>query len=336
MECSVIISSSNRAAALKKTLHAFGEVCIPSGWSAELIVVDNASKDNTADVVRAVQLDNFKVHYLHESRVGKSHALNTGMAAAQGEALLFTDDDIVPEKDWLEKIATPLLQHKYEGVIGRTRLASHLLRDWMKPEHKLWLVAPDEPGEGELELIGANMGLHRSVFQRIEGFDPELGPGASGFGEETLLTWQMSEAGLRLGLVSEAVVVHHPDISRLLRSQWLAMARKRGRTAAYILHHWRHIELKRPFARLYYIGIKLGLRRLIQSLPPMEGEGSPPWEMSYVTEIEMCRQFIKERKRPRNYPRHGLQKKTMDNVSGIRTFMEDKYPPEKPKPRAFQ
>src|ERR1700722_14629654 len=101
MKCSIIISSSNRATALEKTLRALGEVFIPTGWDAELIVVDNASKDHTADVVRASQLKNFKVRYLYESRMGKSNALNTGLAVAQGEVLLFTDDDVVPARDWL-------------------------------------------------------------------------------------------------------------------------------------------------------------------------------------------------------------------------------------------
>ena len=50
--------------------------------------------------------------------------------------------------------------------------------------------------------------------------------------------------------------------------------------------------------------------------------------MSYVTEIEMCKQFIKERKRPRNYARHGLQK-TSDNISDTGTFLVGKHSTEK-------
>ena len=201
-------------------------------------------------MVRAVQLDNFKVRYLYEGRAGKSNALNTGLATAQGEVLLFTDDDVVPAKDWLEKIATPLLQRECDGVVGQIQLADNLLRPWMKADHTMALSVCNENTK---ELVGANMGLHRSVFERIPAFDPELGPGASGFGEETLLTWQMREAGFRLRPVPEAVVVHHPEASRLLRSQWLNGARKRGCSMAYLLHHWQHGELKRPLIRYYYL-----------------------------------------------------------------------------------
>ncbi len=321
---SIIVSTQNRAPALEKTLHAFSEVFIPTGWNAELIVVDNASKDNTADVVRAAQLDNFKVRYLYEGRVGKSNALNTGLAAAQGEVLLFTDDDVVPAGDWLEKIAAPLLQRECEGVMGQIQLADNLLRPWMKADHKMALSASNEPTK---ELVGANMGLHRSVFQRIPGFDAELGPGASGFGEETLLTWQMREAGFRLRPVPEAIVVHHPDVSRLLRSDWLSGARRRGVSMAYILHHWQHGELKRPLVRYYYLSFKSFIRRIFQPPPASNEEGCPPWEMSYLAEMELCRQFIKERERPRNYARHGLQKNHSSHPSNQTTPLESEIHP---------
>lgn len=307
MKCSVIISSSNRAVALENTLRTFGEVVIPPGWDAELIVVDNASKDHTAKVVRECQLKNFAVRYLYEGRAGKSNALNAGVAAAQGEALLFTDDDVAPAKDWLEKIATPILNGEYEGVIGKIQLAENLSRPWIKQDHEMALAAFDANGRQVTELIGANMGLHRSVFQRIPGFDPELGPGTSGFGEETLLSWQMTQAGLRLGSVS-AAVVHHPDVSRLLRTEWLKGARRRGSSLAYILHHWQHGEVKQPLVRYYYLSAKLAFRRLLQPPPALNEEGCPPWEMSYVAEMAMCRQFLQECRRPRNYARHGLKK----------------------------
>jgi hypothetical protein len=63
----------------------------------------------------------------------------------------------------------------------------------------------------------------------------------------------------------------------------------------------------------YYLSTKLLIRRMLQRPPAPDAEGCPPWEMSYAAEIEMCRQFIKERRRPRNYARHGLKKITVDD-----------------------
>jgi glycosyltransferase involved in cell wall biosynthesis len=307
---SIIISTQNRAASLEQTLRAFDLVNVPLGWDVELIVVDNGSTDRTAEVTRSSRLQNVKILYLFESRKGKSHALNAALAVARGEAFLFTDDDVVPTADWLEKIAAPLLLRACDGTMGQIQLAKHLSRPWQSRDHLWSLAVSGSPVTPATELVGANMGLHRSVFQRIPGFDLELGPGASGFGEETLLTWQMQEAGLRLQAVPDAIVVHHPDASRLLRAEWLKGAHKRGHSLAYLIYHWQHAELRLPWFRYYYVSAKLRIRRIFQPPPSPNEESCPPWEMSYLAEMAMCRQFIEERKRPRNYTRHGLQKKT--------------------------
>ncbi len=316
MECSVIIATCNRAASLAKTLRALGEVSLPPGWSAELIVVDNASTDNTAGVAQSAGLRNFTIRYLYEGRVGKSNALNTGLASASGEILLFTDDDVIPAGDWLERLARPLLERDCDAAAGHIELAEHLRRPWMRPEHRHWLAAPDARLNGEPEFIGANMGFHRGVLQRVPAFDPELGPGAVGLGEELLFALQMQEAGFRLRFIAEASVVHAPDPSRLRRSQWLATARKHGGSAAYILHHWQHDKVKGPRLRWCCLGAKLLLRRLFQPPPQFQGEGCPPWEMSYVAEMERCRRFLIERLRPRNYLKHGLRKRSWEDLNG--------------------
>jgi glycosyltransferase involved in cell wall biosynthesis len=310
MTVSIIICTQNRAASLEQTLRAFAGVKVPSGWEVELIVVDNASNDRTADVVRSAKIEGFKVRYLYESRKGKSNALNAALAIAQGEALLFTDDDVAPAADWLEKAATPILHRECDGMMGQIRLGDELLRPWMGEDHKWYLAVSGSPANPAKELVGANMGLHRSVFQRIRGFDPELGPGASGFGEETLLTWQMQEAGLRLQAVPDAIVVHYPDAARLLRAEWLKGAHKRGRSLAYLLYHWQHAELKWPGLRYYYLSAKLCIRRIFPPPPSPNEEGCPPWEMSYLAEMTFCQQFIEECKRPRKYSGHGLKKRT--------------------------
>lgn len=308
-ELSIIVSTRNRADSLRLTLEAFGRVNVPNGWIVELLVVDNGSTDHTHAVVNEAGLNTITLRYLNEPKTGLSNARNAGLAAANGEVLLFTDDDVVPAEDWMERMAGPLLRRECEGVMGQVRLADDLLRPWMNQDHKRALaISGDAANEGK-ELIGANMGLLRLIFERIPGFDPELGAGASGFGEETLLTWQMDKAGFRLKAVPEAFVVHYPDASRLVRSQWLKAAHQRGVSQAYILHHWQHAELRLPSVRYYYLLAKLWLRRILQPPPSLDEEGCPPWEMSYLAEMALCRQFIEERKRPRKYTRHGFQKK---------------------------
>jgi glucosyl-dolichyl phosphate glucuronosyltransferase len=305
-DISVIICTRNRADSLRRTLEAFGRIRIPDGWEVELVVVDNGSTDNTQAVVKSTHFNGVKLRYFFEPKPGQSNARNTGLSVGQGEIIIFTDDDVVPAADWLGRLATPLLEKRYDAVVGRIEMAEHLRRTWMTPLHKIWLAAPDMTCGWELELIGANMGFHRSVLERVPAFDPELGPGALGFGDDSLFSWQLVEAGYRLHEVPEALIVHYFEPSRLLRSQWLDACRRRGHTKAYLLHHWHHGELKNPTLRAYYLAAKLHLRRILQPPVPTDAEGYAHWEMSYMHQIEICRQFLKERIRPRNYVKRGL------------------------------
>jgi glucosyl-dolichyl phosphate glucuronosyltransferase len=268
-------------------------------------VVDNGSSDHTVAAVRGHRGERLPTRYILEPAPGQSRARNTGMAASSSELIVFTDDDVAPADDWLEKITTPLLQGECEGVVGRVDLAKDRCRPWMTPQHLVALaVYHGEP----LQLIGANMGFHRSVLERVPAFDVEVGPGALGFADDTLFSWQLSEAGFRLKYIPEAAVLHYPDPSRLVRSSWFSTGRKHGATWAYLLHHWLHKNLPSPRLRYYYVALKLRLRRRLQPPSPLDSEGIAPWEMSYLGEMEKCRQSLIEQRRPRNYSRRGLRK----------------------------
>src|ERR1700733_14448329 len=96
---SIIICTCNRAESLQKTLDALGKVRIPRGCKAEVIIVDNGSADGTADLARNAALPDMQAVYLFEPKRGKSNALNSGLAMASGEILLFTDDDVAPSEE---------------------------------------------------------------------------------------------------------------------------------------------------------------------------------------------------------------------------------------------
>lgn len=302
---------------LEKTLAAFQSVRVPSGLSVELIVVDNGSVDNTAEVIRNGKHPCMEILLVRESQPGKSRALNTALTTARGEVFLFTDDDIEPAVDWLEKMSKPLLERRCEAVTGRILLAESLQRAWFTPMHEVWLAFVREPASYSPELIGASMGIHRSVFDQIGNFDEELGPGASGFGEETLLWRQMKEAGLRVLPVMETYVVHYPESSRLSRASWLVAAARFGRTGAYIMHHWEHSREYFPTVQLFWVRSKLFLRNRLRSAPVLDDEGCPAWEMSYLVRIEALNWFIIESRKPRNYEYRGLRKIGLSEFSSL-------------------
>ena len=310
LSISIILCTRNRASSLEQALAALGNVTVSPDWKVEVIVVDNASTDNTAAMVQMVRLKKMEVRYSFESKKGRANALNTGLAQAQGEIILFTDDDAFVAEDWLEQIISPLMDGKCDAVTGQIMLAPQLLRPWMTPMHRWWLASSQDAQmhEGTRELIGANMGFRRSVLKRVSAFDPELGPGARGFGEDTLFGWQLVEAGFKIAYSPKAAITHHLDATRLRRFYWIEDARKRGRTDAYLAYHWEHVDIKNPRLLWLLLWLKLWVKRILQPSPKLQDEGCPRWEMGYIWRIEFCKQFCLDRRQPRNYSRRGLTK----------------------------
>ena len=86
---SVVIPTYNRACLLGRAIQC---VLNQSFQDIEVIVVDDASQDNSADIVNS--LDDSRIKYLrHEKNRGGSSARNTGIKAARGEYIAFLDDD---------------------------------------------------------------------------------------------------------------------------------------------------------------------------------------------------------------------------------------------------
>jgi glycosyltransferase involved in cell wall biosynthesis len=308
MVCSIIIATFNRARFLEQTLRRIAGISIPPGWDVELIVADNASTDDTAAVVRDAKSKNIEVRYLYEGRKGKSNALNSSLAQARGEIILFTDDDVAPANNWLESLGRPLLERHCDAAQGCIELAEEVRRPWMTENQVGGLACFKGPGDGPLLFVGANMGFHRSVLDRVPAFDSEIGPGALGLFEDTLFSLQLAEAGFRLRYIAEAVVVHHPDPTRLIRRHCLSSGRMYGAGMAYVLYHWQHDKVLFPRLSYCYVGLKRRLRLLLHPPSPLEAEGITPWELSYVGQMEKYRQFIVESRRPRNYTKRGLRK----------------------------
>src|SRR5215469_15154378 len=100
MDISLIICTRDRCHQLAHCLEAVRCIICDRPW--ELIVVDNGSTDETADVVREfITTNKIRANYLFEGMLGKSNGLNTAIKAASGEILAFTDDDCYPAPDFL-------------------------------------------------------------------------------------------------------------------------------------------------------------------------------------------------------------------------------------------
>ncbi len=299
---SVIICTRNRAADLRSTLKALAAVYVPDDLPCELLIVDNGSTDDTRQVARACHLPALQVRYLHEPQPGQARARNTGLAEARGEVILFTDDDVRPPEDWIRRLSAPILSAAGQAVAGGVRIAAHLQRDWMSEMHRSWLASTENVKRGAPDrMVGANMAFSRSVLENVPGFDVRLGPGATGYGDDTIFALQLRARGLRITDALEVVVEHCFDPRRLLRSNWLRMARNMGRTRAYIAYHWEHHDVRDAWKGLFLTRLRLAAWRVRRHGDTRVRQGIPDWELRMLRDIGYYEQACRENRQPWRY-----------------------------------
>ncbi|MGH9460276.1 MAG: glycosyltransferase family A protein, partial [Vicinamibacteria bacterium] len=137
---SVLISTWNRSQSLSQTLQSISRCTIPAGLRWELVLVNNNCTDDTDKVAKAFS-EFLPIVYVKEPIQGLSRAKNTGLAAASGELILFTDDDVEPCEDWIALYwtsyrATPSGYYFGGPVVSRFELRP--------PDPELLEVAPPE------------------------------------------------------------------------------------------------------------------------------------------------------------------------------------------------
>jgi len=309
MDVTIAICTYNHSASLRETLQALASSRVPENLDCELVIVDNASTDQTAEVIRSYKPGNLPVRYIYEARRGQCFARNAAIASARGDVILFTDDDVRVPQNWIEGMCSPLLTGAVHAVAGGVKVAPHLQRPWMEWIHRAWLASTDYINMDEPpSMVGANMAFRKKVFERVPMFDTELGPGALGFHDESLFSFQLKEAGYRIVSAFDVVVEHHFDESRLLRSSFFDSARKMGRSSAYLAHHWEHQTISHPLLRLALWRLRLIKWGWQRRRERMGAEGMPEWEVMMLWKYYFYRYYLTEHKRPRNYDKHGLVK----------------------------
>ncbi len=241
-DVSVLICTRNRASQLASVLQDLGSVERPPGRTWELVVVDNGSVDDTPRVI-AEAAAGFPVPLrgVREERRGKSHALNTGVAAAGGEVIILTDDDVEIAPGWLRAICEPFDDPECGGVVGRVLPRFTVpVPGWLPVEGPRRITAAlltldlgEEAVESPVPPFGANMGFRRALLDRIGGFDVGLGGGSSiSLGDDTEFWYRARAAGARFMYAPNATVVHPIGPDRLNRRYLARWYREAGRAQA--------------------------------------------------------------------------------------------------------
>jgi glycosyltransferase involved in cell wall biosynthesis len=196
-EISVVIPTFCRANLLRRLITALERQTLERD-RFEVVVVDNASTDDTPAVLRELMARSpLEIRSLVEPTRGPAATRNAGWRAARGDLIAFVDDDCVPEPEWLEAGFRALGADDRLGVVqGCTRKPELApLGDW-----SLWrqITGPTPYFEA------CNIFYRRAALAATPGFDEGIG----NYGEDCAAGWAVLAAGWRRGFAEDALAYH--------------------------------------------------------------------------------------------------------------------------------
>ncbi|MAG21769.1 MAG: glycosyl transferase family 2 [Candidatus Diapherotrites archaeon] len=202
MKASVIIPAYNAERSIGACLASLQE---QSFKDFETIVVDDGSKDRTAEVVKS-----FKgVKLFVQANTGPAAARNLGAEKSSGKIIIFLDSDCVTTMDWLKEMLAPFAESEVAGVQGRykteqNKIVARFVQ--LEIEERYEKMARHK----YIDFIGSYAAAYRkNVFDKMNGFDTSF-PMASG--EDTDLSFRISKAGYKMVFNQKAIVFHtHPE-----------------------------------------------------------------------------------------------------------------------------
>lgn len=195
---SVVVCSFNGGRVIRDCMEGLLRLEYPN---FEVIVVDDGSTDNTAEIVREYP---FKL--IRTENRGLGSARNTGMRAADGEVIAYTDDDARPDPHWLTYLALTFMTTDHAGAGGPNiaprgdgRIADCVANAPGGPVH---VLLSDTVAE---HIPGCNSAYRKACLEEIGGWDPKY----RAAGDDVDVCWRLQQRGWTIGFSPAAMVWHH-------------------------------------------------------------------------------------------------------------------------------
>jgi len=254
----------------------------------EVIVVDNASADGSADLV-ADKYPQVRLIRNH-SNLGFAGGCNTGLRVATGEMMVLLNQDTVVQAGWLQALAL-CLQNPKVGVAG----CKILYPDGETIQHAGgWIEWPlglahhygygerdngqwDEPRQVEY-VTGAAMAFRRSLLELVGLLDEDFWPG---YFEDTDFCFRVRKAGYEVWYVPQAVLTH-AETTSLRDTTSVSCAYERGRLR-FVLKHL-------PPSRFLTEFIPAGKK---YRLPATQGLDGDPLLLAYLEAIPLAARILR-------------------------------------------
>jgi GT2 family glycosyltransferase len=211
---SIVIPTMNRLAALRMVIEGLLQQTFPAE-QFEVIVVSDGSTDGTARYLTGLQTP-FRVVPVLQTNQGAADARNAGIQRAQGDYIVFLDDDTVPAADFLEVHARMQHSHGEKAVILGPMLPppsgwqpspwvswelSTLAEQYQSMLNGEWDATPRQ-------FYTANASVLRRRLLEVGGFDPRFRRA-----EDVELAYRLDKAGAEFVYAPEALVYHYAERS---------------------------------------------------------------------------------------------------------------------------
>lgn len=266
MKLSVIILNYNVRYFLEQCLQSIQDAI--SGIEAEIIVIDNASSDDSHTMV-ATKFPSVTL-IQNKENTGFPKGNNQGAAIAKGEYLCILNPDTVVAEDTFTKVLNVAAQHEHPGVIGVKLIdgTGNFLRESKRGVPTPWVaftkiiglykifpkrfgtyyamhLKPEQSGTVAI-LVGAFMFVKRTVYNEVQGFDE----GCFMYSDDIDLSYRIRQLGYTNYYFSETTVIHYKGESTH-KNDYLRHFRQAMR-----FFYRKHFKINRLFDIFLYLGIQ--------------------------------------------------------------------------------
>ena len=247
MKASVIIPTYKRSGFLADALESVTHQEYPRGLF-EVLVVDNAETPTEELQKQCHGFSGLTLRYVHEPNNGLHHARHMGAREAQGNILVFVDDDVICPPGWLSAMIAPFGDNKVAMVAGKVVLrydspAPEWAGQFSSAFSALDLGDTPHAIAPYGTAIGCNMAVRKKVLYDLGGFNPD------GFGDRNLIRYRgdgecgmarkIHNANLLVWYAPGAILEHRVPRSRMTMEYMRRRAENSGIEAVYRIYRYR-------------------------------------------------------------------------------------------------
>ena len=245
----VALCTHNHADRMTRTLTDLAMIRTPQApW--EFLIIDNGCRDGTTELLAQHPWPTgWQVRVVREEKLGLSNARNRAIVEAQGEYVIFMDDDETVDPDWLCAFERLIVDTRPDAFGGRIRVMFEDVRPpWLSDELLGFVGEINRADEiaaltgPSTSFYGGNFGIRKSVCDSVGGFDAMLGRKGTDNtgGEEVDFYRRLLAAGFKVWWTPEAIIYHRIQAAKLNRRYFLDLhyrqgymeaARRRGHTS---------------------------------------------------------------------------------------------------------